>query len=417
VKPRLRRLVVGGATASLAALLACDALIGLHDPTEGLQDGFPGPDASADASTDASDARPDRSIATFPDGHGDEPVDFPCAQGLTACGSECVLLSGDVGNCGSCGRVCLGAQCEFGFCMPGQLSPMPEPARGLSAEGATLFVMTDDYVLASTLSTDGGLSLTDLSTVFVLDGGTLRSFAANPDLGGVTVAVAPGDAIVQVRPPLGSPPATITGDAGDPVSVATAFDSTYWASSDPSSPAIMTYKSPGPPAPVAALQPGEGPCSLAASADGVFWTGGRGTWLAPKGGGPPVSITQTPFDHAVAPFGLGEVVVATSDFNLTLFSYSSPFPPEILVQGVAVTAVATAPPVVYYASEGAIYGMLDLGTAVPIATATVPDDCHVPVLATLGPYVFWIDAPTGAVRFVSGLFATAAIAPRHGPSW
>jgi hypothetical protein len=91
----------------------------------------------------------------------------------------------------------------------------------------------------------------------------------------------------------------------------------------------MSYVSPGPPSPVAALSAGDTPCSLAASADGVFWTGLGGTLLAPKDGGAPVNITYTSFDRAGAPYVFGQVLVATSNWELNLYQFPQPCPPGI----------------------------------------------------------------------------------------
>jgi len=395
-----RRVFGAGLVALAVAVLACDALLGLKDPVEGSLDAFASPvDAGDGGDRDASGDAP-----SFPEAAPEAAI--ACPAGLTLCTGTCVALSQDPANCGTCGHDCFGS-CQAALCQTSSI-PVNEPVRSIAFSLQTLYLLTDDRVLASQLLLDdaGGGSFAPPVPLLALDGGVTRAFAGGTSgtyAPGAAVAVAPGDTLLEVTAPSGTP-ATIAVDAGDPVSMAAYGSTIYWASSDPAAPAIMSYTPPGPLAAFAPLVPGDRPCSLAASQAGVFWTSARGTWLAPGNGSAPVSVRPNAFDRAIVGGEGVQVFIAGSDDVLGLYAVGEPAPLLTLFLG-PVDALAFFSPGVVYASQGGLYGVLLEGNAVSpallLATATVPTDCHVTPLAIAYPFLVWVDADTGQVQYVS----------------
>jgi hypothetical protein len=409
VSPRALAAVAGAIGIAMATLVACDELVGLEDPIVGSLDDEAGADASPPTDTLPTDAGPEAGRDAPREADTDAAG---CALGQTLCGGGCTSLETDPTHCGACGRHCNTLQCQGGVCYAFTFSPTSSPVRGIAASAAntlTLFAMTDEQIVELTIDWEGGVP--EASVVLDLgdagpEAGTIRSLVGSYP--SISFALGPGDTIQQTNGP-GAQLVTIASDAGDPVSMTANGFSVYWASSEPSAAAVMHLLPPSAPAPFAPLQPGDDACSLAASDDGVFWTSARGTFWAPPAGGTPVAITTTA-DRAVVPLGSATVVVAESD---GLFAYGLGDPvvpdPQIVLVG-PVTAATLDAHYFYVASSGGIYGIEygpnvlgGFGAPTLVATAEVPHDCHVPVLALAGPYLFWVDALTGGIGFVTAL--------------
>jgi hypothetical protein len=390
VTRRARRLVAAAAVGSLLAVLACDGLLGLDDPTGALSSDA----GAADATSPRESAPPDSDALP-------SLLDHACPVGQTSCAGLCVDLASDSNNCGACGRVCV-APCEAGLCQPVQLPlPGPGPVRGIASSGNALYAVTDDEVFLSSFDPDGPGYLPPFVSVYATDGGTLRSLAAvSGNVPTVAVAVSPGDALLQLG---GASPLSIAADAGDPLSLASTGGAIFWASSDPSATSIMGLEPQGSPSSVATLQPGDDPCSLFAGIGGVYWTSARGTFVVPLVGGIPVAVTQAPFDNSVASADGQWAIVADSFGNVTLVGPTLP-PLPVPVPGY-VNAVAAGEGHVYLAGDGIYALTLPDAGATPVVTLLAVGDvvpsCHVPVLAVIGDYLAWVDAATGTVRYVT----------------
>lgn len=91
-----------------------------------------------------------------------------CTSGLTTCGDECVTLTNDADNCGSCGHSCLGGACVDSKCQPVELAAGLTQATSLAVDATHVYWM--DYNggvgnvkrvaksggAAETLATNGG---------------------------------------------------------------------------------------------------------------------------------------------------------------------------------------------------------------------------------------------------------------------
>lgn len=396
MRSRARGLLVGAGPAVLVAMLACNSLIGLQQPVQGA------PDADMDADDVASRPPPDPEL----EGSATDTTDTPCTDGLASCAGACVDLASSADNCGVCGHACLGAPCVGGRCTP-QTLQTPSPARAIVATANVLYVMTDDQLLVTEMTSSNSVAaLFPLTPVLTVDGGALRALTPSPSglPPGALVAVAPGDALEQV--PITYTDSTLLADAGNLVVLASSGQTVFWASDTPdaSAPAIMALTPPGPPEVKVPLEPWDEPCSLAANADGVFWTGARGTWVALSGGGPLALISSQAFDRGIAPLGGHRVAVADDD-GLTIYSVG-PSPALLATPFVGSIDTVVAPASqIFFVSGGALYGLsvglADVGTPTFLAAASVPDGCDAPVVAFLSPFVVWIDAATGALGYVS----------------
>lgn len=66
-----------------------------------------------------------------------------CTAAFTTCGDECVTLTNDAENCGSCGHSCLGGACVDSKCQPVELAAGLTQARSLKVDATHVYWM--DY--------------------------------------------------------------------------------------------------------------------------------------------------------------------------------------------------------------------------------------------------------------------------------
>jgi hypothetical protein len=381
-----------GLAASVAAVAcACDALIGLHDPVEI-------DDAAADGGARSG---LEAWVPVPPGASPDVQSGTDCAD-MTMCHGQCVDLATNALNCGQCQHQCLGTDCVGGLCRPATLTH-GDPVRGVIG-GTSPVWMTDHAVFTVKIALNGSAQ-PEPTLLFATDAGPLRSVVGG--WGGVDVAVAPGDDIVELLVPPG--PKTIAEDAGDPLSLASGPAGLWWASSDPSVDAITGASAGRDAAASLSVPSGSRPCSLATANAGVAWTSAYGTFLLPPGADASIQLTPHAFDYAVVPSS-GSVIVAENGdrFDLTIFQMQGSAPPEAapLVVAAHARAVVISDPTnlgagdVYFASEGIFRTDSSGTTPVLLAAGAVPDECHVPQMALTDEFVVWVDRDTQQLMYV-----------------
>src|SRR5262249_26342220 len=62
-----------------------------------------------------------------------------CVVGLKPCGGQCLDLSFDPANCGSCGHDCQGGTCAGGVCQAVTLATGPSGASGIAVDATNVF--------------------------------------------------------------------------------------------------------------------------------------------------------------------------------------------------------------------------------------------------------------------------------------
>jgi hypothetical protein len=132
VRTQIASVVVLLATALLPP--ACDALVGLSEPTVAGHDA--GHDAVYDVTIDVAtgDARAD-GVADAPAEQGPS-----CAPPAKPCAGSCVDVTTDSANCGACGHGCQGAPCSGGACGATVLATVGSSTPvGLALDGTNLY--------------------------------------------------------------------------------------------------------------------------------------------------------------------------------------------------------------------------------------------------------------------------------------
>jgi hypothetical protein len=96
------------------------------------------------------------------------------------------------------------------------------------------------------------------------------------------------------------------------------------------------------------------------------------------------------------------VAVNGGGFDLIAFSLSSGGT-QTLVPGAHAKALATSygGDTLYFAAEGIYRVPVSGGAPTLLAVGLVPDECHVPVLAADGLFVYWVDRDTNQVMYVA----------------
>ena len=153
-----------------------------------------------------------------------------CSGALTTCGDECVTLTNDADNCGSCGHSCLGGKCVNSKCQPVELAAGLTQATSLKVDATHVYWMDYNEGVGNVkrVPKAGGATQT-LATnqgtpgALVLSGGKVYWGAGTSNSKGGVASKAIQRANVDGTDPVAFAPITNTVDH-----VALSGDSIYW---------------------------------------------------------------------------------------------------------------------------------------------------------------------------------------------
>jgi hypothetical protein len=341
-------------------------------------------------------------VATYPDAtpKQDAAADAgsPCLPPNVVCGTSCVALQTDPGNCGSCNHACKGA-CQAGVCTtPVTLSDATDHAICLALDATSVYWANYDGTGSiRRVAKSGGQPVTLYSAQntypwsMAVDAQNIYWTVPNPYWTN-------GNTAVMEWPLAGGAATTLASNVANPYDIAVSPTNVYWTTED-SPVALLTVPiDGGSVTPLATVTGGAG--AIAIDANHVYWSTYGGTYMEALAGGSP---------QARGPQAAGIAVDATGVYYTVNVPNANPWLGNIVrtpIGGGPQTVVASQRPgsvIAIAVDDTNVYWTEGEGTIQMGAVAKVAKSGGTPVLLATGlgdPTAIAVDDTS--VYFISG---------------